>query len=68
MFFYLITRFQFVKGMAEEKKDRLEYSKRPLSIAGIMTNGDTCPQGTFNAAVVANLRYHYPGRIPAEHA
>jgi hypothetical protein len=38
--------------------------KPSLSIAHIMVSGDTCPQGTFNAAVVATLRRHYPDRFP----
>jgi hypothetical protein len=37
--------------------------KPSLSIFHIMASGDTCPQGTFNAAVVATLRRHYPDRF-----
>jgi hypothetical protein len=38
--------------------------KRSLSISDIMESGDTCPQGTFTATVVANLRHYYPERFP----
>jgi hypothetical protein len=31
------------------------FLKPSLSISHIMASGDTCPQGTFNAAVVATL-------------
>jgi hypothetical protein len=37
-----------------------------LSISHIMANGDICPQGTFNAAVVATLRRHYPDLFPSQ--
>jgi hypothetical protein len=40
------------------------FLKPSLSITHIMASGDTCPQGTFNAAVVATLRRRYPERFP----
>jgi hypothetical protein len=40
-----------------------ECLKRSLSISDIMASGDTCPQGTFTATVVASLRQHYPDRF-----
>ena len=65
LFVGLIKRFQGFSTMAE--RDRFEYLKRSLSIAHIMVSGDTvCPQGTFNAAVVATLRRHYPDRFPPQ--
>ena len=60
----LIKRFQLFPTTA--KRDRFKHSKRSLFLVHIMANGDTCPQGTFNAAVVANLRRYYPDRFPTE--
>jgi len=62
LFVGLIQRFQFFSTIA--KRDRLQHLKPSRSIAHIMKSGDTCPQGTFNAAVVATLRRHYPERFP----
>jgi hypothetical protein len=53
MFITLIRRFQCFSTIA--KRDRFECLKRSLSIAHLMASGDTCPQGTSNAAVVATL-------------
>jgi hypothetical protein len=63
-FAVLIQRFQCFS--TPEERDRFEYLKRSLPVAYIMASGDTCPQGTFNAAVVATLRRHYPDRFSEE--
>ena len=47
----LIRLFQYLS--TTEKRDRFEYSKQSLSIAHVMANGDTCPQGTLGAVIVA---------------
>ena len=45
------------------ERDRFQYWKRSLFIYAVTSSDDTCPQGTFNAAVVATLRRHYPDRF-----
>jgi hypothetical protein len=63
LFVALVKPFQFLTTIA--KRDRFEQLKRSLSITHIMVSSDTCPQGTFNAAVDANLRRHYRERFSA---
>jgi hypothetical protein len=47
-------------------RDSFQYWKLSLFIHAVTSSGDTCPQGTFNAAVVATLRRHYPDWFPTE--
>ena len=65
MFVALIRRFHCSSTIEKEGPLRV-FEAVPLSLGCIMASGDTCPQGTFNDAVVATLRRHYPERFPAE--